>query len=153
MTRFLGLAEYLWLAEQVTGIPASTLARASRIDLADSDYDGLDDLDEMAYGTDIQCIDTDCDNLNDAYEVKIGTNPTEEDSDKDAYLDGAEVMAGTNPLSALDNLGTRGLIIGAAGAGCVGLVALSLVMRRRRGAKTPPVPPKRSSTAKSKGSA
>lgn len=36
MTRYLDLAEYLWLAEQVTGIEAATLAKASRIDLADS---------------------------------------------------------------------------------------------------------------------
>ena len=36
MTRFITLAEYLWLAEQVTGDNAATLARATRIDLADS---------------------------------------------------------------------------------------------------------------------
>ena len=36
MTRYLSLAEYLWLAEQVTGIEAVVLAKASRIDLADS---------------------------------------------------------------------------------------------------------------------
>ena len=36
MTRYLDLAEYLWLAEQVTGVPAKTLANSSRIDLADS---------------------------------------------------------------------------------------------------------------------
>jgi len=30
------LAEFLWLAEQVTGIEATTLAKASRIDLSDS---------------------------------------------------------------------------------------------------------------------
>lgn len=36
MTRYLDLAEYLWLAEQVTGIPAETLAKSSRVDLADS---------------------------------------------------------------------------------------------------------------------
>ena len=36
MTRYLDLAEFLWLAEQVTGIDAATLAKASRIDLADS---------------------------------------------------------------------------------------------------------------------
>ena len=36
MTRYLNLAEYLWLAEQVTGVDAATLAKASRIDLADS---------------------------------------------------------------------------------------------------------------------
>lgn len=36
MTRSLNLPEYLWLAEQVTGVDADILARASRIDLADS---------------------------------------------------------------------------------------------------------------------
>lgn len=35
MTRYLELVEYLWLAEQVTGVDAGTLARASRLDLAD----------------------------------------------------------------------------------------------------------------------
>jgi death-on-curing protein len=36
VTRYLDLAEYLWLAEQVTGVDAATLAKASRVDLADS---------------------------------------------------------------------------------------------------------------------
>ena len=36
MTRYLTLAEYFWLAEQVTGVDADTLARASRSELADS---------------------------------------------------------------------------------------------------------------------
>lgn len=36
MTRYLSLAEFWYLAEQVTGIDARTLIRASRIDLADS---------------------------------------------------------------------------------------------------------------------
>lgn len=36
MTRYIGLAEYFWLAEQVTGAEASVLAKASRIELADS---------------------------------------------------------------------------------------------------------------------
>jgi death-on-curing protein len=36
VTRFITLAEYLWLAEQVTGNDAATLARTARIDLADS---------------------------------------------------------------------------------------------------------------------
>jgi death-on-curing protein len=36
VTRYIGLAEYLWLAEQVTGVDATTLTRSSRIDLADS---------------------------------------------------------------------------------------------------------------------
>ena len=36
MTRYITLAEYLWLAEQVTGIEAVVPSKASRIDLADS---------------------------------------------------------------------------------------------------------------------
>ena len=34
--RYLSLAEYLWLAEQVTGIEVAVLSKAARIDLADS---------------------------------------------------------------------------------------------------------------------
>ena len=36
MTRYLDLAEYLWLSEQVTGVSAEVLAKSGRIDLADS---------------------------------------------------------------------------------------------------------------------
>lgn len=36
MIRYLGLAEYLWLAEQVTGISVNVLSESSRIELADS---------------------------------------------------------------------------------------------------------------------
>jgi death-on-curing protein len=36
VTRYVALAEYFWLAEQVTGVDADTLAKASRSDLADS---------------------------------------------------------------------------------------------------------------------
>jgi death on curing protein len=36
VTRYLTLAEYFWLAEQVTGTEAAVLMRASRVDLADS---------------------------------------------------------------------------------------------------------------------
>ncbi len=36
MTRYLTLAEYFWLAEQITEVAAATLAKASRSDLADS---------------------------------------------------------------------------------------------------------------------
>ena len=36
MIRYLDLAQYLWLAEQVTGVEATVLAKASRTDLADS---------------------------------------------------------------------------------------------------------------------
>jgi len=36
VTRYLNLGEYLWLAEQVTGVDAAVLSKASRADLADS---------------------------------------------------------------------------------------------------------------------
>lgn len=36
MTRYITLAEFYWLAEQVTGIDAATLTSVSRSDLADS---------------------------------------------------------------------------------------------------------------------
>jgi len=36
VTRYLSLAEYVWLAEQVTGVESTVLAKASRLDLADS---------------------------------------------------------------------------------------------------------------------
>lgn len=36
MTRYLNVAEFFWLAEQVTGVEAAVLAKASRIELADS---------------------------------------------------------------------------------------------------------------------
>lgn len=36
MTRYITLAEYFWLAEQVTGVEASVLIKASRVDMADS---------------------------------------------------------------------------------------------------------------------
>jgi death-on-curing protein len=36
VTRYIDLAEYLWLAEQVTGLETTVLMKASRVDLADS---------------------------------------------------------------------------------------------------------------------
>lgn len=49
MSRHISLGEYFWLAEQVTGVDAATLARASRSDLAESALEapkaGFGDLD------------------------------------------------------------------------------------------------------------
>ena len=119
------------------------------VTVGDSDCDGLDDLDEIALGTNILCIDTDCDNLNDAYEVKIGTDPTDDDSDNDTYYDGAEVLAGTDPLDSLDypssitttttttqsSMGIE-LIIIAGAAGSIGLAMLLVIMKRRTATKS-----------------
>ena len=131
------------------------------VTVGDTDYDGLNDLQEIALGTNPQCIDTDCDNLNDAYEVKIGTDPTDDDTDNDTYYDGAEVLAGTDPLDPLDypssstttttavtttvtttptttttqpsTLAELIIIVGA--MGCVGLVVLLFLTRKRADAR------------------
>jgi hypothetical protein len=111
--------------------------------VGDTDYDGLDDLEELALGTDFQCIDTDCDNLNDAFEVKIGTDPLDDDSDGDTYLDGIEMLAGTDPLDANDYPGATMspdesyplvLMIVIAGAGIGVTVVIVLILRKQRGA-------------------
>lgn len=70
--------------------------------IGDTDYDGLDDLDEIYYGTSITLMDTDCDNLNDAFEIKYGTDPLVDDTDGDGYFDGIEVASGTDPLDPND---------------------------------------------------
>ena len=120
------------------------------IAVGDSDYDGLDDLDEITYGTDILCIDTDCDNLNDAFEIKIGTDPLDDDSDSDTYLDGVEVLAGTDPLDDSDYPGVTGtttsttptstttslidletLIIPIAITGVIVIIVIILIKRRK----------------------
>ncbi|MEX2255266.1 MAG: hypothetical protein WEC34_07505 [Acidimicrobiia bacterium] len=36
MTRYLTLAEYFWLAEQVTGVDSAVLVKAARVEFADS---------------------------------------------------------------------------------------------------------------------
>jgi death-on-curing protein len=36
LTRYISLAEYFWLAEQVTGVEAASLVKAARVELADS---------------------------------------------------------------------------------------------------------------------
>lgn len=45
MIRYLSLAEYVWLAEQVTGIEAAVLAKAARIDWSPDppDVDGAEE--------------------------------------------------------------------------------------------------------------
>jgi len=72
------------------------------ISIGDIDYDGLDDLDELSYGTNPTMIDTDLDNLNDAFEIKYGTDPLDDDSDDDGYYDGIELASGNDPLDPND---------------------------------------------------
>jgi hypothetical protein len=159
----LATSNYDWLAQ----LNATTIGNFIEIrevmnmlgaTVGDCDYDGLDDLEELDIGTDLQCLDTDCDNLNDAFEVKIGTDPLDDDSDTDSYLDGIEVIAGTDPLDASDYPGATTstttttttststttspppdefspvvllLVIG--GAGAIVVVLVVFIMKRRRG--------------------
>ena len=66
---------------------------------ADSDGDGLTNLQEYQHGTDPHKADTDGDGLSDGMEVALGTDPLNPDTDGDGLSDGAEVYAAipTNP--------------------------------------------------------
>ncbi|MFQ5834129.1 MAG: hypothetical protein ACE5H4_15600, partial [Candidatus Thorarchaeota archaeon] len=106
------------------------------VTIGDTDYDGLDDLDEILHGTDIHNIDTDTDNLNDAFEVKIGTDPLVDDTDGDTFLDGVEVLAGTDPLDAASYPGSGGdpfeiWVVAVAGVGVAAIIIVAALVRRR----------------------
>jgi len=77
------------------------------IEVGDTDYDGLSDLNELTYATNPLKMDTDCDNLNDAFEIKYGTDPNDDDSDDDGYYDGIEIASNTDPLDAADYPGVK----------------------------------------------
>src|SRR5262249_51947465 len=66
---------------------------------ADSDSDGLSNLQEYQHGTDPHKADTDGDGLTDAQEVALGTNPLNADTDGDGMSDFEELNApiSTNP--------------------------------------------------------
>jgi hypothetical protein len=84
----------------------------TRVDLADSDFDGVDDLVELLVGTspreaDVHeaCAgladeDVDDDGLNACAERLVGSDPTLPDTDGDGLPDGLELRAGTNHLEA-----------------------------------------------------
>jgi hypothetical protein len=66
---------------------------------ADTDNDGLTNLQEYQLGTDPRNPDTDGDGVPDGLEVKLGTNPLNPDTDGDGLTDGQELQLGTNPLN------------------------------------------------------
>ncbi len=81
---------------------AVTNRGASRIDfgdVADSDGDGLPDLEEVeTYNTNPRNTDSDGDGLSDGDEVNLyGTDPDNPDSDGDGQSDGDEVAQGSGP--------------------------------------------------------
>lgn len=64
----------------------------------DNDNDGLLDSEERSYGTNPFKADSDDDGLNDLEEMsKYFTDPNNPDTDSDGYSDGEEVKAGYNP--------------------------------------------------------
>ncbi|MFW9848914.1 MAG: hypothetical protein ACFFF4_07220 [Candidatus Thorarchaeota archaeon] len=108
------------------------------VSIGDSDYDGLDDLDELAYGTDVLCIDTDNDNLLDNFEIAFGTDPLNSDSDGDTYLDGLEVLKGTDPLDPLSYPGaSTGIdlmlfVIAISGIGVLVILTVIIGFRKKK---------------------
>jgi large repetitive protein len=66
---------------------------------ADTDGDGLTNLQEYQLGTDPRNPDTDGDGIPDGQEVQLGTNPLDPDTDHDGLSDGQELKLGTNPLN------------------------------------------------------
>jgi hypothetical protein len=66
---------------------------------ADTDGDGLTNLQEFQLGTDPRNPDTDGDGVTDGEEVKRGTNPLNADTDGDGLTDAEEIRLGTNPLN------------------------------------------------------
>ena len=70
-----------------------------RNDTTDTDGDGLTNLQESNYGTNMRVHDTDHDGLTDYEEVmQYRTNPLEYDTDNDGVDDGTEIRIGSNPL-------------------------------------------------------
>lgn len=71
----------------------------------DTDGDGLSDVDEAKYGTDLNNPDTDNDGLTDGEEVnEYKTDPKIADTDGGGINDGIEVKNGANPLDPDDDI-------------------------------------------------
>lgn len=68
-------------------------------DNPDTDGDGIVDGEEVYFGTDPLNPDTDGDGLSDGDENQMATDPLNPDSDDDGWLDGEEVQQGTDPLN------------------------------------------------------
>ena len=65
----------------------------------DTDGDGLNDMEEVDWISDLNTADTDGDGLNDKEEFDLQTDPTNTDTDGDSLTDGDEVNTqGTDPL-------------------------------------------------------
>ncbi len=82
--------------------------------IIDTDADGLTDAWEESHGTDPSLADSDFDGLTDYQEVAVYlTDPLDSDSDGDGWLDGKEVTWGTDPLNPVSNPYRRKIILAA----------------------------------------
>jgi hypothetical protein len=87
---------------------------------ADSDGDGLTDVEEQQLGTDPAKPDTDGDVLTDFQEVRERqTSPTSVDTDSDTHWDFDELAAGTDPKSALSQPPAPGTVAGPTSDGLI----------------------------------
>lgn len=78
----------------------TAIANQTAVAVADSDSDGLANIDEVRLGTDPLNADTDGDGLLDGDEQRWGANPLVVDTDADGLLDGEEVLVlQTSPLN------------------------------------------------------
>ena len=76
-------------------------AKATVVEAADSDSDGLADPTEAAIGSDPAVADTDGDGLLDGdEEILLNTSAVRADCDGDGFGDGLEIAVGADPLSA-----------------------------------------------------
>ncbi|MCA9569252.1 MAG: hypothetical protein KC656_15495, partial [Myxococcales bacterium] len=84
----------------ITAVRTTVVANAG----ADTDGDGLLDVDEPAQGATVGMFDSDGDGLSDGEEVhRHGTSPGNADTDGGTVDDGTEVMNGLDPLNPSDD--------------------------------------------------
>lgn len=101
-----GVTQIVRPSEDISGEAPTTPSELSETpevpvsipDAADSDGDGLSDVQEAQYGTNSNLFDSDGDSLSDREELEVyGTDPLNADSDKDGFLDGEEIQNGYDP--------------------------------------------------------
>jgi len=111
---------------------------------ADADADGLNNTREYEEGTDPRTVDTDGDRMSDGWEVRYDLDPldasdAEEDADDDGATNLEEFRGGTNPRDPNSRPSTGlGTVwpFAVALVAAVGIIVLSLLISRRRKAKT-----------------